>query len=93
MRVVVADDVMLTRQGIVRLLSDAGVDVVAEAEDAERRGASWVALRLDGRVELTIEDDGAPRATPLVHVADRIGALGGSTSFGERTLHAEVPCA
>ena len=35
MRVVVADDVMLTREGIVRLLRDADVDVVAEAEDAE----------------------------------------------------------
>src|SRR5258708_7803628 len=34
MRVVVADDVMLTRKGIVRLLGEAGVDVVAEAEDA-----------------------------------------------------------
>jgi DNA-binding NarL/FixJ family response regulator len=33
-RVVVAEDVMLTRAGIVRLLRDAGVDVVAEAEDA-----------------------------------------------------------
>ncbi len=36
MRVVVADDVMLTREGIVRLLADAGIDVVAEADDAER---------------------------------------------------------
>ena len=35
MRVVVADDIMLTRQGIVRLLQEAGVDVVAEAEDAD----------------------------------------------------------
>ena len=35
MRVVVADDVMLTREGIVRLLEDAGVDVVAQAEDAQ----------------------------------------------------------
>jgi DNA-binding NarL/FixJ family response regulator len=34
-RVVVADDVMLTREGIVRLLRDSGVDVVAEAENAE----------------------------------------------------------
>jgi DNA-binding NarL/FixJ family response regulator len=33
-RVVVADDVMLTREGIVRLLRDAGVEVVAQAEDA-----------------------------------------------------------
>ena len=35
MRVVVADDVMLTREGITRLLRDAGVEVVAEAGDAE----------------------------------------------------------
>ena len=35
MRVVVADDVMLTREGIVRLLADAGVEVVGEAEDAD----------------------------------------------------------
>jgi DNA-binding NarL/FixJ family response regulator len=35
MRVVVADDVMLTREGIVRLLGEAGVEVVAQAEDAE----------------------------------------------------------
>jgi DNA-binding NarL/FixJ family response regulator len=34
MRVVVADDVMLAREGITRLLTDAGVDVVAEAGDA-----------------------------------------------------------
>jgi DNA-binding NarL/FixJ family response regulator len=34
-RVVVADDIMLTREGIVRLLEDAGVDVVAQAADAE----------------------------------------------------------
>jgi DNA-binding NarL/FixJ family response regulator len=33
-RVVVADDVMLTRQGILRLLQEADVEVVAEAEDA-----------------------------------------------------------
>jgi DNA-binding NarL/FixJ family response regulator len=34
-RVVVADDVMLTREGIVRLLEDAGIDVVAQAQDAD----------------------------------------------------------
>ena len=35
MRVVVAEDVMLTREGIVRLLGDAGIEVVGTAEDAE----------------------------------------------------------
>jgi DNA-binding NarL/FixJ family response regulator len=34
-RVVVADDVMLTREGIVHLLENAGIEVVAQAEDAE----------------------------------------------------------
>ncbi len=33
-RVVVADDVMLTRAGIVRLLSEAGVEVVGQSRDA-----------------------------------------------------------
>jgi DNA-binding NarL/FixJ family response regulator len=33
MRVVVAEDVMLTREGIVRVLRDAGCQVVGEAED------------------------------------------------------------
>ena len=35
MRVVIADDVMIVRSGLSRLLSDAGVDVVGEAADAE----------------------------------------------------------
>jgi DNA-binding NarL/FixJ family response regulator len=34
-RVVVADDTLLTREGIVRLLRDANIEVVAEAEDAQ----------------------------------------------------------
>jgi len=35
MRVVIADDVMLLRSGLARLLEDAGVEVVGEAADAE----------------------------------------------------------
>jgi DNA-binding NarL/FixJ family response regulator len=34
-RVVVAEDVMITREGIVRLLTEAGHDVVAQAQDPE----------------------------------------------------------
>jgi DNA-binding NarL/FixJ family response regulator len=36
MRVIVAEDLMLTREGIVRLLTDAGVEVVAQASDADQ---------------------------------------------------------
>jgi serine/threonine-protein kinase len=35
MRVVIADDVMLLRSGLARLLAEAGVEVVGEAGDAE----------------------------------------------------------
>ena len=35
MRVVLADDQMLLREGVARLLEDAGLDVVAQAGDAE----------------------------------------------------------
>lgn len=35
MRVVIADDMMLIRSGLARLLTEAGVDVVGEAADAE----------------------------------------------------------
>jgi len=35
MRVVVADDLLLTREGIVHLLQQNGIDVIAQAEDAE----------------------------------------------------------
>lgn len=34
MRVVVADDSLLTRQGIVHLLDESGIEVVGQAEDA-----------------------------------------------------------
>ncbi|HEX5148890.1 MAG TPA: response regulator transcription factor, partial [Candidatus Limnocylindrales bacterium] len=36
MRVIVAEDLLLTREGIVHLLGDAGVEVVAQAPDAGR---------------------------------------------------------
>ena len=62
-------------------------------DDAARRGATWVGVNVTGRVTLTVEDDGSPRSSPLVHVADRIGALGGKTAFGPHSLRAEVLCA
>jgi DNA-binding NarL/FixJ family response regulator len=35
MRVIVAEDLMLTREGIVRLLAEAGIDVIAQVADGE----------------------------------------------------------
>jgi signal transduction histidine kinase len=61
-------------------------------EDAVRRGAAWMRVRLDGHGTLIVDDDGEPRSEPLVHVADRVGALGGETEFGENDLRAVIPC-
>ena len=47
MRVVVADDVMLTREGIAHVLEDAGVEVVAQADDGDTLLAHVRSLRPD----------------------------------------------
>jgi signal transduction histidine kinase len=71
--------------------------VVDEAiDDAARRGAAWLRVRVRrdaGRFVVTIEDDGAPRSARLVHLLDRVGALGGSLDVGDTSLRAEIPCA
>ena len=70
--------------------------IVAGIDDAAARGASFAAIdvaRSGDRLRLDLSDDGAPRTAPLVHVADRIGALGGVMRAGSRTLRAEIPCA
>jgi serine/threonine-protein kinase len=70
MRVIVVDDVMLTRAGIVRLLTDAGVEVVAEAEDAVTLYGLVGQLRpdsvvLDIRMPPTHTDEGLVAATQI----------------------------
>lgn len=52
MRVIVADDSLLTREGIVQLLTAAGVDVVGQAQDAE----STLRLVLDERPDAVVVD-------------------------------------
>jgi signal transduction histidine kinase len=70
---------------------------VAEAvRDAFERRATFVAADVvrDGeRLVLGVRDDGAARTSALVHLLDRIGALGGSVEVGPTTLRAAVPCA
>jgi len=63
MRVIVVEDLLITRAGIVRLLADAGVDVVAEAEDTARLDALVTqhapdAVVLDIRMPPTHTDEG-----------------------------------
>ena len=80
MRVVVAVDVMLTREGIVRLLGDAGIDVVAEAEDAEgllrhvRLTSPDVAI-VDIRMPPTQTDEGLVAARSIRADHPEVGVL------------------
>jgi DNA-binding NarL/FixJ family response regulator len=80
MRVVVAEDVMLTREGMVRLLQDAGVDVVAQARDADellrqvRLTRPDVAL-IDIRMPPTYTDEGLVAARQIRSERPEIGVL------------------
>jgi signal transduction histidine kinase len=69
---------------------------VAEAiDDAARRGAPFVSVRVhyaDGRLSITASDEGRPRTDHLPHLADRVGALGGSLELGDTSLRVELPC-
>jgi len=63
MRVIVAEDMMLTREGIVRLLIEAGVEVVGQVEDAEPLLTAVAehrpdAVLLDIRMPPTYTDEG-----------------------------------
>jgi hypothetical protein len=50
-------------------------------------------VREDGRLVVEARHDGDGEGGSLVHVADRIGALGGTLEVGPARLRAEVPCA
>jgi DNA-binding NarL/FixJ family response regulator len=79
-RVVVAEDLMLTREGIVRLLRDAGIEVAAEVEDAEalmrevRSVRPDVAL-VDIRMPPTHTDEGLVAAQKIRATHPDVGVL------------------
>jgi len=79
-RFFVAEDVMLTREGIVRLLRDAGVDVVAEAENADEllhhvRLARPDAAIVDIRMAPTHTDEGLVAAQQIRSEHADVGVL------------------
>lgn len=70
MRIVVADDSVLFREGLVRLLVEAGHDVVGKVGDADALVASVARHRpdlalIDIRMPPTMTDDGARTARDL----------------------------
>lgn len=80
MRIVVADDSMLTREGIVRLLRDASFDVVGEAENATRllehvRGLQPDAAVIDIKMPPTHTDEGLVAAKQIRAEYPDVGVL------------------
>jgi DNA-binding NarL/FixJ family response regulator len=80
MRVIVAEDVMLTRQGIVGVLRDAGFDVVAEADDLDGllrrvRGHQPDVVVADIRMPPTHSDEGLVAAQTIREEQPEVGVL------------------
>jgi DNA-binding NarL/FixJ family response regulator len=79
-RVVVADDALVTREGIVRLLREAGVDVVAQAENGDEllrhvRLARPDAAVVDIRMPPTHTDEGLVAAQRIRTEHPEVGVL------------------
>jgi DNA-binding NarL/FixJ family response regulator len=80
MRVVVADDSLLTREGIVRMLIEAGVDVVAQAADGREllakidETAPDVAV-IDIKMPPTFSDEGLVAAASVRERYPEVGIL------------------
>ncbi|HXD61856.1 MAG TPA: response regulator transcription factor [Lacisediminihabitans sp.] len=80
LRVVVADDSVLLREGLVRVLREAGVDVVGSYPDAELLLAEIESLApdlavLDVRMPPTFRDEGVRAAIRARHLLPRLGIL------------------
>ena len=80
LRVVVADDSVLLREGLVRVLTEAGVDVVGSYGDADSMLAQLEALHpdlivLDVRMPPTYRDEGVRAAIRAREVQPDVGIL------------------
>ena len=69
---------------------------VAEAvDDAARRGASHATVtvvQVDKWLVLTIENDVSDVGSPMVNLADRVGAMAGSVLTKGTSCRVEIPC-
>jgi signal transduction histidine kinase len=70
--------------------------VTGALEDAGDRGARFATVSLsstEGRLIVSIEDDGAGPRSSMDRLADRVGAIGGSLIVEPTGLRADLPCA
>jgi DNA-binding NarL/FixJ family response regulator len=80
LRVVVADDSVLLREGLVRVLDESGVDVIAAYPDAEQLLAALDTdapdlIVLDVRMPPTFRDEGVRAAIRAREMKPRVGIL------------------
>jgi DNA-binding NarL/FixJ family response regulator len=80
LRVVVADDSVLLREGLVRVLVEAGVDIVGSYPDGQQLLADIQRLRpdlivLDVRMPPTFRDEGVRAAIRARELLPRVGIL------------------
>ncbi len=80
MRVIVAEDVLITREGVVHILETSGVEVVAQVEDAEglQRLVGELdpdAVVLDIRMPPSHTDEGLQAANTLRKAFPRLGVV------------------
>lgn len=92
MRLVVADDSLLLREGLVRLLEEAGFEVVAQAGDAEELVRKVTAHKpdvavIDVRMPPTHSDDGLRAALELRRERPGLGVLVLSAYVEEAYAH------
>jgi signal transduction histidine kinase len=62
-------------------------------EALERTGEDGLSLRAARRGGTLVVDAEGPGVAPTIHLADRVGALGGTVAATPRGLRAEIPCA
>jgi hypothetical protein len=71
------------------------VHASADAEDAAGRGAGYAAVAAphrDGRLTVTVENDGQGRSVSMTEIADRVGALDGILTVEPTWMGVEIPC-
>ena len=67
-------------------------EAIANAVERKATVASVNLAREDKQLVVQIKDDAAGGGWELLHLADRVGALGGSLGVRPHSLRAEIPC-
>jgi signal transduction histidine kinase len=68
-------------------------EAIGDAVGREATSVSLDVARENDQLIAEVRDDGSAAGTSaLLHIADRVGALGGSLEVGPHSLRAEIPC-